>query len=43
MPDPFKPGVPYLICGKGKLDYLGLFELEYPDCGIRSATKAGNA
>jgi hypothetical protein len=39
--DLIRPGGPCPECGKGKLDYNGLLELECPACGFRSTGGAG--
>lgn len=39
--DPLLPGRSCPECGKGKLDYNGLLELECPLCGFRSGGGEG--
>ena len=39
--EPFQPKMLCPNCGKGRLDYNGLLELECPACGIRFGGGAG--
>jgi uncharacterized protein (DUF983 family) len=38
---PVRRGSPCPECGRGKLDYNGLLELECPECGYEQSSGAG--